>query len=123
MAKQLCIAADFEVHKIGPGFTAENSNTHKYLAAYTRLDVEMAIQERYNEALEVMDAMLKYILQGIYECYGDELKAVKKHFPHEIFGVAGGDPTNTFHRGSSNAYRFGLDRREWQSSFAVRRPT
>ncbi len=50
-AKQMCVAADFErVYDIGPVFRAENSNTHRHLIEYTGLDLEMAIEEHYDEA-------------------------------------------------------------------------
>ncbi|MCJ1450145.1 hypothetical protein MMC28_000474 [Mycoblastus sanguinarius] len=84
LAKQMCIAADFErVYEIGPVFRAENSNTHRHLTEYTGLDLEMALEEHYHEALELIDAMLKHIYKGVYDRFGDELQAVKKHFPHE----------------------------------------
>ena len=83
LAKQMCIAADFEkVYEIGPVFRAENSNTHRHLTEYTGLDLEMAIEEHYHEALEMIDETLKHIFKGIYERYRPELEAVKRHFPH-----------------------------------------
>ena len=84
LAKQMCIAADFErVYEVGPVFRAENSNTHRHLTEYTGLDLEMAIEEHYHEALEMIDRTLKSVYKGIYERYGRELEAVKRHFPHE----------------------------------------
>ncbi|KAK3167619.1 hypothetical protein OEA41_010746 [Lepraria neglecta] len=84
LAKQMCIAADFErVYEIGPVFRAENSNTHRHLTEYTGLDLEMAIEEHYHEALEMIDGTLKHIFKGIYERFGQELESVKRHFPHE----------------------------------------
>lgn len=80
----MCIAAEHErVYEIGPIFRAENSNTHRHLTDYTDLDLEMAIEEHYHEALEVIDGVLKHIFKGIYERFHDELQAVKRHFPHE----------------------------------------
>ncbi|MCJ1278183.1 hypothetical protein MMC21_005998 [Puttea exsequens] len=84
LAKQMAIAADLEkVYEVGPVFRAENSNTHRHLTEYTGLDLEMAIQEHYHEALEMIDGTLKHIFKGIYEKFGNELAFVKKHFPHE----------------------------------------
>ncbi|KAL6718633.1 aspartate--tRNA ligase dps1 [Lecanora helva] len=84
LAKQMAISADFErVYEIGPVFRAENSNTHRHLTEYTGLDLEMAIEEHYHEALEMIDATLKNIYKGLYERYGPELAAVKRHFPHD----------------------------------------
>lgn len=56
---------------------------NRHLTEYTGLDVEMGIEEHYHDALEVIEAMLEHIFKGIYERYGDELQAVKRHFPHE----------------------------------------
>lgn len=84
LAKQMCIAADYEkVYEIGPVFQAKNSNTPRHLTEYTGLDLEMAIEEHYHEALEVIDGVLKHIFKGIYERFRDELGAAKRHFPHE----------------------------------------
>ncbi|KAK3178838.1 hypothetical protein OEA41_000975 [Lepraria neglecta] len=84
LAKQMAIAADFErVYEIGPVFRAENSNTHRHLTEYTGLDLEMAIEEHYHEALELIDETLKFIFKGIYERFGPELQTIKQHFPHE----------------------------------------
>ena len=84
LAKQMCIASDFEkVYEIGPVFRAENSNTHRHLTEYTGLDLEMAIEEHYHEALDVIDETLKSIYKGIYERFGQEIASVKRSFPHE----------------------------------------
>lgn len=84
LAKQMCVAADFErVYEIGPVFRAENSNTHRHLTEYTGLDLEMAIEEHYDEALHLVDATLKHIFQGIYDRFSRELKVIKRHFPHD----------------------------------------
>ena len=84
LAKQMCIAADYEkVYEIGPVFRAENSNTHRHLTEYTGLDLEMAIEEHYHEALDIVDGTLKSIYKGIYERYRQEIEIVKHSFPHE----------------------------------------
>ena len=84
LAKQMCIAGDFErVYEIGPVFRAENSNTHRHLTEYTGLDLEIAIEEHYHEALHLIDATLKQIFQGLYNRFGREIELVKRHFPHD----------------------------------------
>ena len=84
LAKQMCIASDFErVYEIGPVFRAENSNTHRHLTEYTGLDLEMAIEEHYHEALYLIDATLKHIFQGLYDRFGREVEHIKRHFPHD----------------------------------------
>jgi len=85
LAKQMAISADFErVYEIGPVFRAENSNTKRHLTEYTGLDLEMAIEENYHEALDVIDGMFKSVFAGIYAGkFSRELAAIKRSFPHE----------------------------------------
>ncbi|OAT08922.1 aspartyl-tRNA synthetase [Blastomyces gilchristii SLH14081] len=84
LAKQMAIASDFErVYEIGAVFRAENSNTHRHLTEYTGLDIEMAIEEHYHEALEIVDSVLKEIFKGIYGRYRREVNIIKNQFPHE----------------------------------------
>ncbi|GIJ84700.1 hypothetical protein Asppvi_003551 [Aspergillus pseudoviridinutans] len=84
LAKQMAIAADFErVYEIGAVFRAENSNTHRHLTEYTGLDIEMAIEEHYHEMLDVLDAVIKNMLKGVYGRYRREIDIVKHQFPSE----------------------------------------
>ncbi|KAL2821738.1 hypothetical protein BDW59DRAFT_149948 [Aspergillus cavernicola] len=84
LAKQMAIAADFgRVYEIGAVFRAENSNTHRHLTEYTGLDLEMSIEEHYHEMLEVLDAVIKSILKGIYGRYRREVEIIKHQFPSE----------------------------------------
>ncbi|KAL8741804.1 MAG: hypothetical protein Q9190_005635 [Brigantiaea leucoxantha] len=84
LAKQMSIAADFgRVYEVGPVFRAENSNTHRHLTEYTGLDLEMAIQDDYHEALDIIDETFKHVFAGIYTRYRRELDTVKTQFPHE----------------------------------------
>lgn len=81
--KQMSLAADFDrVYEIGPVFRAENSNTHRYLTEYVRLDLEMTLQSNYYEAMDVIE-MLKAVFKGIYEKHRHELELIKRRFPHE----------------------------------------
>lgn len=80
----MAVASDFErVYEIGAVFRAENSNTHRHLTEYTGLDIEMAIEEHYHEALEVLDATLRNIFSGLYTRYRREIDIIKHQFPHE----------------------------------------
>jgi ergosteryl-3beta-O-L-aspartate synthase len=79
----MAVAADFErVYEIGAVFRAENSNTHRHLTEYTGLDIEMAIEEHYHEALDLLDATIKRIFTGLYKRYRREIDIIKKQFPH-----------------------------------------
>lgn len=80
----MAVASDFErVYEIGAVFRAENSNTHRHLTEYTGLDIEMAIEEHYHEALELLDETIKNIFSGLYRRYRREIDMIKKQFPHE----------------------------------------
>lgn len=84
LAKQMCISADFNrVFEIGPVFRAEDSNTHRHLTEYTGMDLEMAINRDYHEALSVIDKLMKSIFQGIYQRFRKEIDIIKTRFPHE----------------------------------------
>ncbi|RJE19661.1 Aspartyl-tRNA synthetase [Aspergillus sclerotialis] len=84
LAKQMAIIADFgRVYEIGAVFRAENSNTQRHLTEYTGLDIEMAIDEHYNEMIEVLDKVIKAILRGVYGRYRREVEIVKHQFPSE----------------------------------------
>lgn len=64
--KQMAVMGDFSrVFEIGPVFRAENSNTHRHLCEFTGLDLEMSIYEDYNEIIDLVDQMFKYIFTGL----------------------------------------------------------
>ncbi|TVY55656.1 Aspartate--tRNA ligase, cytoplasmic [Lachnellula cervina] len=84
LAKQMCIAADFErVYEIGAVFRAEDSNTPRHLTEYTGLDLEMALEEHYHEALTIIDGMFKHLWKGIYDRYQPEIELISKFYPQE----------------------------------------
>jgi aspartyl-tRNA synthetase len=79
--KQMAISADLNrVFEIGPVFRAEKSNTRRHLCEFTGLDIEMAIKEHYNEALEVLHTMFKHIFNGMEERYSVELAVVRQQY-------------------------------------------
>ena len=80
----MSIGADFgRVYEIGPVFRAEQSNTHRHLTEFTGLDVEMAIDLDYHEAMRTIDGMLKHIFPTVQAQNRAEIEAVKTQFPHE----------------------------------------
>ncbi|OTB08663.1 hypothetical protein M426DRAFT_7392 [Hypoxylon sp. CI-4A] len=82
LAKQMVISADFKkVYEIGPVFRAENSNTHRHLTEYTRLDIEMSFRESYRELIQTIDKVLKTIFAAVYTM--PELKNVRERWPSE----------------------------------------
>jgi aspartyl/asparaginyl-tRNA synthetase len=78
--KQMAAACGgFErVFEIGPVFRAENSNTRRHLCEFTGLDLEMAINEHYDEVLDVLGDLFVYIFDGIKEKCGRELQRIKE---------------------------------------------
>lgn len=44
---------------------AEKSFTHRHLCEFTGLDLEMAINEHYNEVLDVLDSLFVYMFNGL----------------------------------------------------------
>ncbi|RDB19991.1 Aspartate--tRNA ligase, cytoplasmic [Hypsizygus marmoreus] len=86
LAKQMCISADFErVFEIGPVFRAENAQTHRHLSEFVGLDLEMAIEEHYHEAMYLIDDTLKAIFRGLRDGYRKEIDIVYAQFPAEEF--------------------------------------
>ena len=84
LAKQMAIAADFErVYEIGPVFRAEDSNTPRHLTESTGLDWEMALEEHYHEALDIIDGMFKNLWQGIYDRYSHEIELISHFYHHD----------------------------------------
>ena len=84
LAKQMSISADFgRVFEIGPVFRAEDSNTHRHLTEYTGMDLEMAINSDYHEAMDIIDNMMKSIFKGVYERFRREIEVIKTRFPHD----------------------------------------
>ncbi len=83
--KQMAAACSgFErVFEIGPVFRAENSNTHRHLCEFTGLDFEMAIQEHYYEALDMMSGLFIHIFDGLNERFRHELQIISQQYPFE----------------------------------------
>ena len=83
--KQIAAACSgFErVFTTGPVFRAENSNTRRHLCEFTGLDLEMVIQEHYDEVLQLFSDLFIYIFDGINERCKDELERVREQHPFE----------------------------------------
>lgn len=84
--KQQLIAADFErVFEIAPVFRAENSNTHRHMTEFVGLDMEMAIDEHYHEAVHMLADMLIFIFTQLKVRYAKEIAQIRKQYPVEEF--------------------------------------
>jgi aspartyl-tRNA synthetase len=71
------------VFETGPVFRAENSNTRRHLCEFTGFDMEMVIEEHYDEILEVFSDLFIYIFDGINEHCKNELEQVRQQHPFE----------------------------------------
>lgn len=79
--KQMAISSDLNrVFEIGPVFRAENSNTRRHLCEFTGLDIEMAIQDHYMEALQMIHHMFKYIFNGLETRHSKELSIIRSQY-------------------------------------------
>jgi len=83
--KQMCAACSgFErVFEIGPVFRAEKSLTARHMTEFHGLDVEMAINEHYHEALQVFSHLFFYIFDKINETMQSELSVIRLFSPFE----------------------------------------
>ncbi|KIW77058.1 aspartate-tRNA(Asn) ligase [Fonsecaea pedrosoi CBS 271.37] len=100
LAKQMCISADFpRVFEIGPVFRAENSNTPRHMTEFTGLDLEMAIDRHYHEAMWLIDATLKEIFKTLYDYNKKDIDTLKHHFPHDDLVWLDETPRITFAEG------------------------
>lgn len=79
-----CACSGFErVFVTGPVFRAENSNTRRHLCEFTGFDLEMVINEHYDEVLDVFSDLFIHIFDGINERCKKELEAVRAQHPFE----------------------------------------
>lgn len=83
--KQMASACSgFErVFTTGPVFRAENSNTRRHLCEFTGFDLEMAIQEHYDEVLDVFSDLFIHIFDGLNERCKPELERIREQHPFE----------------------------------------
>jgi len=82
----MAIAADFErVFEVGPVFRAELSFTNRHLTEFTGLDLEMTIEESYEEVVDILDGMLLYIFKGIQTKFAREIEIISRQLPSQPF--------------------------------------
>jgi len=71
------------VFETGPVFRAENSQTRRHLCEFTGFDLEMVINEHYNECLDIFDKLFVFIFDGLNERCKNELERVREQHPFE----------------------------------------
>ncbi|OAV97379.1 hypothetical protein PTTG_26035 [Puccinia triticina 1-1 BBBD Race 1] len=83
---QMAIAADFErVYKIGRVFQAENSNTYRHMTEFIGLNLEMAINKHYHEAVDLLDRLFLSIFGGLRASSAPEIQTIKSQHPLDDF--------------------------------------
>lgn len=86
--KQIMLVAFERVFTVGPVFRAEKHNTSRHLMEFTQMDGEMAFIESYNDALEVIEKVVRDILIHLEKNVSNELNLWKIALPKL--------PTNSF---------------------------
>ncbi|CAM9132998.1 unnamed protein product [Chrysoparadoxa australica] len=82
--KQMAVSGGLgRVFEVGPVFRAENSNTRRHLCEFTGLDLEMPIQEHYNEVIRVLHGMFKVMFQGLEERFATDLATIREQYVSE----------------------------------------
>jgi len=67
----------------GPVFRAENSNTRRHLCEFVGFDLEMCIEEHYDEVCHTLSELFIYIFDGLKARCGPELERVREQYPFE----------------------------------------
>lgn len=83
--KQITAACSgFErVFTTGPVFRAEKSNTRRHLCEFTGFDLEMVINEHYDEVLDLFSDLFISIFDGLNERCKSEIERVREQHPFE----------------------------------------
>lgn len=69
------------------------------MTEYTGLDLEMAIDRHYHEAMWLIDAALKEIFKILYDRHRGDIETLKHHFPHDDLVWLEDTPRITFAEG------------------------
>lgn len=72
--KQTLVCAGFErIYEIAPVFRAENSNTPRHQTEFTGVDFEMGFIKDYNDVMDTIEEMAKFVLVRVKEDCKEEL--------------------------------------------------
>lgn len=55
------------------------------MTEFVGLDLEMAIEEHYHEALDLLDSLFLHIFRGLETTYAHEISVIRKQFPCDDF--------------------------------------
>ena len=73
-----------DVYTFGPTFRAEVSNTPRHAAEFWMLEPEMAFAD-YNQAMDVAEDMIKYIIDYLLENNKDEMEFFNRFIDEGLF--------------------------------------
>lgn len=73
-----------DVYTFGPTFRAELSNTPRHAAEFWMLEPEMAFAD-YNQAMDVAEDMIKYVIEYLLEHNPDEMEFFNRFIDEELF--------------------------------------
>ena len=73
-----------DVYTFGPTFRAELSNTPRHAAEFWMLEPEMAFAD-YNQAMDVAEDMIKYVIDYLLENNPDEMEFFNRFIDEELF--------------------------------------
>jgi len=85
--KQMFVVGGFErVYEIGPVFRAEKSHTTRHLTEFTGIDFEMGFIKDENDIMDLIEKMMKQLIENIKKECHEELKLVNAELkvPAEI---------------------------------------
>ncbi|MBI2449150.1 aspartate--tRNA(Asn) ligase [Candidatus Pacearchaeota archaeon] len=85
--KQMFVVGGFEkVYEIGAVYRAEKSHTIRHLTEFTGVDFEMGFIKDFNDIMDVIEEMMKKIIQDIsHECKKElDMLGVKLKIPSKI---------------------------------------
>lgn len=80
--KQLMQAAGFEkVFEIGPVYRAEKSHTIRHISEYWGLDCEISFIKSFEEVMDLIEEIIKYVLENLEKTHKEEIEAFGFKFP------------------------------------------
>ena len=75
-----------DIYTFGPTFRAENSNTSRHLAEFWMIEPEMAFYD-LQDAADLAEEFLKYIVQSCLEQHEDDLAFLQKFYDKGLISV------------------------------------
>ena len=79
--KQIMVGVFERVYETAPVYRAEKSHTHRHLSEYLSLDVEFGFIEDDGDVMDLEEALLKSMLDGVAESCSRDLAALGAELP------------------------------------------